>query len=376
MTEREFLEVISGGRQGVSAHLVRAGLTLASGAYALGIMARNLACDLRWLPVHQTGIPVISIGNITTGGTGKTPFAAWIAQWFRTRGVRVCLVSRGYGAEPGTPNDEALVLEQLCPDVPHLQNPDRVRSAQVAREELASQLVLLDDGFQHRRLARDLDIVLIDALNPFGYGHLLPRGLLREPRRALRRAQQLVVTRVDQADPTRLNELLAELQALHPDADLAQVAFPLRGLISAQGRRESLGRLRDQPVAAFCGIGNPGAFEASLAGTGARVVAFSAWADHQSYGRDEMARLEGWIREFRPALVVTTQKDLVKIQAERIAGVPVWALEQGVEVISGQDQLEQKLAGVQQRIPPDEWSDDASGMEGSSPEADSGSAPG
>ena len=373
MTERDFLEVISGKRRNLSAHLARAGLTLATGPYALGILARNLACDLGWLPTRHAGIPVVSIGNLTTGGTGKTPFAAWVAQWFRARGVRVCLVSRGYGSEPGTPNDEALVLEQLCPDVPHLQNPDRVRSAQVARDELASQIILLDDGFQHRRLARDLDIVLIDALNPFGYGYILPRGLMREPRRALRRAQQLVVTRVDQAEPAELQRLLAELKSLHPGADLAQVAFPLRGLISAQGRRESLDRLHGQPVAAFCGIGNPRAFETSLAGTGARVLACSAWADHQSYGRDEMARLETWIREYRPALVVTTQKDLVKIQAERIAGVPLWALEQKVEVISGRERLEQRLALIQAQIPPDEWSDDE--VAGSMPEADLTSPP-
>jgi tetraacyldisaccharide 4'-kinase len=224
----------------------------------------------------------------------------------------------------------------------------------VAREELASQLILLDDGFQHRRLARDLDIVLIDALNPFGHGQVLPRGLLREPRRSLRRARQVVVTRVDQVSSLDRDRLLAELRALHPAADIAEVAFPNGGLISAQGRREPLEWLRQQRVAAFCGIGNPASFQASLKSAGAVVVAFEAWADHQAYGREQITQLEAWIRQHGPQMVLTTQKDLVKIQAERLAGVPLWALEQEVAVTSGLEGLERNLSAILSRIPADE----------------------
>ena len=360
MNRQAYLDLISGNRRGLAAAFSRAGLTLISGPYALAVSLRNLACDVGLARVHPAGIPVVSIGNITTGGTGKTPFAGWVARWYRERGVRVCLVSRGYGAELGAPNDEALVLEQLCPDVPHLQAPDRVRSAQVAREELASQLILLDDGFQHRRLARDLDIVLIDALNPFGHGHLLPRGLLREPRRGLRRARQLVVTRVDQANPAALSRLRTELHALHPRADIAEVAFPITGLISAAGRRETLGILRQQRIAGFCGIGNPASFEASLASAGAELIAFQAWADHQVYGREEIAQIESWLRQQRPQLVITTQKDLVKIQSECLAGVPLWALEQGVQVTAGGEELERNLAAILPLVPSDKHNFDES----------------
>jgi tetraacyldisaccharide 4'-kinase len=354
MNRESFLQLISGQRRGAAASFLRGGLWLASGPYALFSLLRNRAYDLGLARIHPAGLPVVSIGNLTTGGTGKTPFAAWVARWYRERGVRVCLVSRGYGAEPGAPNDEALVLEQLCPDVPHLQDPDRVRSAHVAREELASQLILLDDGFQHRRLARDLDIVLIDALNPFGHGQVLPRGLLREPRRSLRRARQVVVTRVDQVSSLDRDRLLAELRALHPAADIAEVAFPNGGLISAQGRREPLEWLRQQRVAAFCGIGNPASFQASLKSAGAVVVAFEAWADHQAYGREQITQLEAWIRQHGPQMVLTTQKDLVKIQAERLAGVPLWALEQEVAVTSGLEGLERNLSAILSRIPADE----------------------
>ena len=126
-------------------------------------------------------VPVVIIGNITVGGTGKTPFVAWLANWFHDNEVRVTILSRGYRSVSGDVNDEKMVLDQLCPDVPHVQNPNRVEAAITARRDHAAQLLILDDGYQHRRLSRDLDIVLIDAINPWGYGALLPRGLLREP---------------------------------------------------------------------------------------------------------------------------------------------------------------------------------------------------
>ena len=151
--------------------------------YALVVGWRNRRFDRHPERVFRVAVPVISVGNLTTGGTGKTPLVEWLARWFRAAGVRVTLISRGYAAEKGARNDEAMELEQRLPDVPHLQNPDRVQAARIAVEELDCQLIILDDAFQHRAIARDLDIVLIDATEPFGYGHLLPRGLLRAARR-------------------------------------------------------------------------------------------------------------------------------------------------------------------------------------------------
>src|SRR5207248_2374875 len=129
-----------------------------------------------------------------------------VARFFRGLGVRVAVLSRGYGAEHG-PNDEALVLEENLPDVPHLQGADRVALARAAVEELDSEVLVLDDGFQHRRLARSLDLVLIDATAPWGHGHLFPRGLLREPASGLRRAGVVLLTRCDQAAAKELARL-------------------------------------------------------------------------------------------------------------------------------------------------------------------------
>ena len=150
---------------------------------------------------------VISVGNLTLGGTGKTPMVEWLARWFRSHDVRVAIVSRGYGAVDGGQNDEARELEEKLPDVPHLQDPNRAAAARVAIDELATQLIVLDDGFQHRRLGRDLDIILIDAVEPFGYDRVFPRGMLREPLSGLRRADVIGLTRADVVNETRRREI-------------------------------------------------------------------------------------------------------------------------------------------------------------------------
>src|SRR5262249_43603746 len=153
------------------------GLWALSLVYGAAIRLRNLCYDRGWRRSYRAPIPVISVGNLTVGGTGKTPCVEYVARYYRERNLRVAILSRGYGSSDG-PNDEARVLEENLPDVPHLQGADRVALAEIAVEELDSELLILDDGFQHRRLARDLDMVLIDATQPWGHDFLLPRGLL------------------------------------------------------------------------------------------------------------------------------------------------------------------------------------------------------
>src|SRR5262249_31147228 len=169
--------------------------------------------------------------------------------------LRVAILSRGYGSDQG-PNDEALVLEENLPDVPHLQGPDRAALAAVAVEELESEVLLLDDGFQHRRLGRDLDLVLLDATDAWGGGHLLPRGLLREPPSGLRRAGAVVLTRVDQAEPPALERLRRRVARLAPGVPVAESVHRAEGLVNGTAAAP-LGVLRERPVAGFCGIGNP-----------------------------------------------------------------------------------------------------------------------
>src|SRR5262249_20780095 len=191
--------LVSGRRRGLWPSLLRCGLWALSVPVGLGVRLRNRFFDWGWKRTFRAQVPVISVGNLTLGGTGKTPCVEYVARFCRGAGKRVAIRGRGYGSDHGR-NDEALVLEENLPDVPHLQGADRVALAAIAVEELESEVLVLDDGFQHRRLARDLDIVLVDVTDPWGGGFLLPRGLLREAPAGLRRASVVVLTRSDQAD--------------------------------------------------------------------------------------------------------------------------------------------------------------------------------
>src|SRR5262249_34901289 len=156
-----FREVVSGQRRGAAASILRGILRLVEAPYSSAVAWRNRQYDLGRKAVERVGVPVISVGNLSLGGTGKTPLIEWLARWFRERGVRVAIVSRGYGTKAGSRNDEALELAEKLPDVPHVQNPDRVAASHAAIAEHNCQLILLDDAFQHRRIHRKLDIVLL-----------------------------------------------------------------------------------------------------------------------------------------------------------------------------------------------------------------------
>ena len=352
MNEAYHRALVSGQLHGLRPTLLRLGLSCLAVLYGLGTRFRSLAFRLGWLRVEKVSIPVISLGNITTGGTGKTPFAAFVAQWYRQHGVRVAFLSRGYGADPGAVNDEALVLSQLCPDVPHLQNPDRVASARIAIEELESQLLILDDGFQHRRLHRDLDIVLIDATNPWGYGALLPRGLLREPLGALCRAGLIVITRADDATPEQLDAIRSRLQRIRGTQDCVEVSFPCRRLVNSAGDTTDWSSLERRPVAAFCGIGNPSAFRNLLSRQGTYLTdqSFRVFPDHHRYTREDVDQLRAWSDQLGSPIILTTQKDLVKLEISKLNQSPLWAVEIGTEILAGRELLEHHLQAILQRV--------------------------
>jgi tetraacyldisaccharide 4'-kinase len=345
MDEAAYLRLIRGQTRGPLASSGRGALGVASALYGLGISARNRAYDRGWKAAHQTSVPVVSIVNITLGGTGKTPMVEWVSRWYRERDLRVAILSRGYGGEGGV-NDEAMVLEENLPDVPHLQDPDRVRMAQVAVEELESQILVLDDGFQHRRLARDLDIVLLDALDPFGLGRIFPRGLLREPVSSLRRAQVIVLSRSDMVSELERKSIRERAERTSGPLRWVEARHTPRDLIGTGVGPDSLGGLTSQRIAAFCGIGNPEGFRRTLAGLGVDLIDLRSFPDHHAYQSTDVESLIAWARDLRPDLVLTTQKDLVKLRLERLGQAPLRALRIGLEILHGLDQLEESLASV------------------------------
>ncbi len=224
----DFYDLVSGKRRGIAAAALRGVLRMGEVPYAAVVRLRNRRYDRGNSEIHRAPVPVISVGNLTLGGTGKTPMVKWMARHLRGKQLRVAILSRGYGATDGAKNDEALELEQALPDVPHLQSPDRVGIAEMAVEELASQILLLDDGFQHRRLGRELDVVLLDATQPFGYDHVFPRGTLREPASGLRRAAVVCLSRADLVEPSRRAAIQQRAGGSPPRPRGAKYPTPLR----------------------------------------------------------------------------------------------------------------------------------------------------
>lgn len=334
-----FKRLVEGTARGAGPTLARFALTAASAPYGLAVSLRNAAYDHGILHTARGALPVVSVGNLTLGGTGKTPLVAWLARSLAARGLRPAIVSRGYGAARGERSDEAAELAILLPGVPHVADRDRVRGVWSAAAA-GADIAVLDDGFQHRRLARDLDIVAVDATDPFGGGRLFPRGLLREPLAGLARAQAVVLTRAASADHARRRAIRETLEnacrGALPAVWLEATHRPVH-LRSATAATLPLERLRGARVAAFAGIGNPAAFRSSLADSGTTLVGFRPFPDHHAYTAADLDAIRKWTSTLRADLVVTTLKDLVKISEERLGDTPLVAMEIALEMLPGDD---------------------------------------
>jgi tetraacyldisaccharide 4'-kinase len=310
-------------------------------ALAAGLRSRLYECGL--LRTRRAGVPVFSVGNISAGGTGKTPMVLWLARALEQRGRKVGLLSRGYGARSGQANDEARMLATQMPSAAQVIDPDRVRGARrlLAREVDA---IVLDDGFQHRRLGRDVDVVLVDATRPWGLARdadgasvcaLLPRGLLRESPRALARADALVLTRVDQVPAEWLADLARELEQLAPGVPQVHTRHAPRQLRSADGSRRPASSLAGSDVDLISGIGNPESFAARVRSLGARVHEQRRFPDHHVFIRADVAGLGEHGR-----LTLCTEKDAPKLADLQVA---CSVLEIELELLSGAPALEALL---------------------------------
>ena len=311
MTDDAFYRRIMADDAGLWAAPVQGFLRVGEVVYRAAVNSRNRRYD-HSLAVTTVSKPVISVGNITVGGTGKTPFVVDVAKRLGDMGASPAVVARGYGGEAGRPNDEELLIRRRCPDVPYVADPDRVMAARYAIKELGADVIVLDDGFQHRRLGRALDIVLIDATCPFGYGHLLPRGLLREPVEALRRAQLIVLTRCDQAAPVEVGRLEKKLSRLTDHAAMIKCRHSVTGIEDLRGNDLTEGIAR-RKAALFAAIGHPGSFVHTVSSLGIEIVGHRWWPDHHRYRTRDIDGLLG-VGRFPPHdLLLTTEKDAVKL---------------------------------------------------------------
>ena len=230
-----------------------------------------------------------------------------------------------------------------------MQNRDRVAAARLAIERFDPTVLLLDDGFQHRRLARDLDIVLLDALEPFGFDHVFPRGTLREPLAGLARADVVCLSRADAVAAAEREAIRRRVFELAPNAVWCELAHVASNLINAAGATQPLECLAGKRVAAFCGIGNPAGFRHTLAATHCDIATWREFADHHAFTPIDLASLSDAARACGAQMIVCTQKDLVKAPQEKLGEVPLWAVAIEMRFLAGQDALEQIIERIAQR---------------------------
>ena len=313
----------------------RAALWPLSRLYAAAMTARNRLYAAGLLPVQRPSVPVISVGNLTVGGTGKTPFAAWLAGTLLDR-ARPAIALRGYG------DDEAEVHARLNPGVPVIVNPDRGAAIREAVSR-GSDVVILDDAFQHRRVDRTADVVLVSVEQLLRPRRVLPAGPWREDLRGARRADLLVLTRKT-ADTSQVERARRIVEHVAPGVPTAVVQFEPSALISAQDTRVlPLGRLRDANVLAFAAIGEPDLFRRQLQLLGARVRMI-AFRDHHAFTDNEVAELARSVP--RGGLAVCTLKDAVKLAKRWPGNSPLWYVSQNLAVNQGAEELSRLLERV------------------------------
>ncbi len=302
--------------------MVRAVLGLLSLPYQGAVAARNRLYDRGILRQERLPCPVISVGNLTVGGTGKTPTVILIARMLRGEGRRPAVLSRGYGGAARSPvntasdgkqvlmgwrdaGDEPILIAKAVPGVPVLTGPERIRTGRAAIEQYGADVLILDDAFQHRALFRDLDIVILDATRPLGNSSLLPQGPLREPQEALWRAHLLIRT----GDPETEGPLphapsLPSFRGVHRPRELVK---------AATGHPLPLAELYGKKVCAFAGIAHPEAFRRSLAVLGAEIVSYRDFPDHHPYRTSDLEALRRLAGDSAADRIVTTEKDGIRL---------------------------------------------------------------
>ncbi len=335
---RRYIEAVMRGKRASAADRVTAFvLRIMSGAYCAVTMALRFYRTRVQRP-RDPGIPVISVGNITVGGTGKTPCALWCARHLTANGIPASVIARGYG------NDEAALLRGSSGFHSVYIGPDRFKKASEAAQS-GARAVVLDDGFQHYSITRTLDIVLIDATTFPAEDHIVPAGTLREPVRRLSDADIIIVTKsdMDGANVTELETLVRRVNADAPVYTSVYTPVCLRRVISEDAMPVS--HLASRRVVTVSGIGNPHYFDWMVARAGAEIVERCHFPDHYAFAQRDIARVSEACVRHSAALVLTTAKDAVRLKRKDLAGlpVPVWLLEVTFCLTSGNEELRARL---------------------------------
>jgi len=307
--------------------------------YGAAVRARNRAYDLGLFRARRLPRPVIAFGNLTMGGTGKTPLTSFAAATLRDAGYRVGILSRGYRREgrsallvsdgrrilvnAARAGDEPYLLARDNPAVAVAVGADRLAAAGLLLAAAPCEVVLLDDAYQHRAVLRDVNVLLVDGREPFGNGRILPFGPLREPVDGVRRADAVVLTRGAGAAPPLL---LRILERHHPSVPVFHASVAPRGFVGPTGEAAGDAALRGFAAYAFSGIARPERFEEDLRAAGVRLAGTRRFADHHPYGARDLEEIAAAARAAGAEVLVTTEKDLVRLPAPPPASPPLFAL--------------------------------------------------
>ncbi len=335
------LSLMKDERKGPVAAVMKAALTVLSGFYSVGVRLVDLGYRSGLRKVYKAPVPVISVGNLTLGGTGKTPFTIFLTDLLLSMGRKPAVLIRGYG------KDENRMLREELPDVPVYVGQDRVRNA-AAAAAAGCDVIVLDDGFQHRRLCRDLDIVLVDARSLFGNAKLFPRGLLREGISSLERADMFVATKIDRSDNEGRSRVKAYLEYLAHERPLIFASHAVSFLTDITGAAYPAETLAGKRVLLVSGIADPGYFAATAEALGAGVVGRRNYMDHHRYSQSEIDSLTGECREKNAEMVLTTKKDHVKLKELDLSRIEdrFFVLNVKMDIIDGKERLVAGLNSV------------------------------
>lgn len=365
--EQFAVEVIYEKRRGKRAYLLRIFLLLLSKLFEWLVQARLYLYQNRILRDRTLGCLVISVGNLTVGGTGKTPVVEKIARALQERGRRVAILSRGYKSEPKpflercwqritfqkeadeprvvsngqdllldstSAGDEPYMLASNLRDVVVLVDKDRVKSGRYAIEKLGIDTLLLDDGFQYLALKSKLNIVLVDCTNPFGNHYLLPRGTLREPHRNLKRADYIFITKLEKSGNEDLKQLIRKYNSHAEIIECGHRPLYFQNVYDPDDRKP-LSFIKGKKISSICGIALPDSFEQGLVRLGAELIYSKQYADHHRFSQQEILNMINRSRKRYAEVIVTTEKDAVRFPKMDRADVPLYFLRVEIEILSG-----------------------------------------
>ena len=335
--------------EGGAVPVVRGILWVLSQVYRFLLVIRAGCYKSGVLKCHRLSVPVVSVGNLTIGGVGKTPLVSFIAQAVKEKGSRPVILTRGYMAtealDQGQNSDEAAMLRVQL-NIPVLAGVDRIKNARMFLETGGADVFLLDDGFQHWRLARAIDIVAVDATNPWGNGHFLPRGILRESKKALSRADIFVLTKSD-LGRERLTGIRSDLTAVNPKALIVEAIHEPVGFSDLRLKSDlDLESIRGQKVATVCSIGSPNSFIKTLVELETDIDGHFAFMDHHIYCAKDIEDVVRLCQERGVATVMTTEKDAVKFgpfMSMLPDHIRVLALKIKISIVNGEDAFLERI---------------------------------